>query len=162
MKILRILSLALVVLNSVAFLLFAAKPNVDKQLLSMTTTAVLLLLLFLGSFVAGFFLFSRLKFRAFVPAAICFVGLPLGVLFALQAGHSFRSWYFQKHLPRYQEVVRLIEAGEIKRRSADSYAVDLPPQYADLALVTWVRTNSERAIIVEFITGGGFPVRHSG
>ena len=75
---------------------------------------------------------------------------------------AIQDWRFEKNLPRYIQVIHLIENGEIKYNSHDSDTVELPPQYADLARRTWRETNSEGAFIVGFITELGFPVKHSG
>jgi hypothetical protein len=75
-------------------------------------------------------------------------------------GVSIRDWQFRKNLPRYMEVVQLIEKGEIKA-SPSGPRIQLPNQYTDLSLVTFAKTNNG-SWIIEFNIGGGFPVKHSG
>jgi hypothetical protein len=112
------------------------------------------------SFVLGLSSFSREKFRAFIPALICLIGLPMSFIAAIVLGSSIKDSRFQKNLPRYMEVVQLIEKGEIKPIPSSSL-VQLPDQYTDLAWATIPETNSV-GIIIEFLTEGGFPVKHSG
>jgi len=158
LKNLSYLSLFAVTANFVAITIFCARQTPNRQLFSGVIIGVLLILSLI-SLVAGLYFCWREKFRAFIPATICLIGLPISFIAARRLGGSIEHRLFQKNLPRYTEVVRLIEKGEFK---TDSYLVELPPQYSDLALRTWRGTNSEGAIIVGFITGIGFPVKHSG
>lgn len=158
MKTLKWICSIVVVLNFVVAIFFCEQRTPDRQLLFMATSGFLLILL-LVSFVAGLRLCVKEKFRAFVPALICVIGLPFGLFVGGRLGDAIENWRFQKNLPRYTEVVQLIEKGEFK---TDSSLVELPPQYADLALRTARGTNSEGTDIIVFITGLGFPVKHSG
>jgi hypothetical protein len=148
-----------VILNFVATIFFCEHRTPNRQLLSMAISGFLLILL-LVSFVAGLGLCFREKFRAFVPAAICVIGLPASFFVARYLGNSIENWRFKTNLPRYVEVVQLVEKGEIKTSSSLS-RIELPSQDADLAQITLAKTNSEGAVI-EFVTGLGFPVKHSG
>lgn len=121
---------------------------------------LILTFLLLISFVAGICFVRRDKFRAFVPAIICLVGLPANLFISSYLGVSIRDWQFQKNLPRYTEVVHLIEKGEIKASPSDP-RIQLPNEFADLSLVTFAKTNNN-GLIIEFVIGGGFPVKHSG
>jgi hypothetical protein len=160
MKTLKLICIIAVLLDFVCDLMFSIKPNTGAQLLGMLIVLILIFLL-LVSFIAGICFVRRDKFRAFIPAAICLVGLPANLFIASYLGVSIRDWQFQKNLPRYSEVVHLVEKGEIKTGSSLS-KVELPQQYSNLALIALGKTNSESGATIEFIIGGGFPVKHSG
>jgi len=161
LKTLRNICWAAIVLNFIAMALFCSQQTTNLQLISMATNAGVLLL-FLISFVAGLCFCSRDKFRAFIPVAICLVGFPVSWFVAGRLGVAFKDRRFEKNLPRYTEVVRLVEMGKIKKASSESDTILLPSQYSDLAIQAWAITNSEGSVIVGFVTGGGFPVKHSG
>jgi hypothetical protein len=160
MKALGNICWTVIALNFIAMTLFCSQQTTDRQLFSMATVAGVLFVLLI-SFVLGLRFCSRDKFRAFIPLAICVIGLPISWFVAGRLGEAIQDWRFKKNLPRYTEVVRLIEKGEIKVPSG-SDMLQLPSQYSDLALRTFASTNSEGVVIVGFITGLGFPVKHSG
>ena len=159
MKKLKLICIIAVLLDFVCDLMFSIKPNTGAQLLGMLIDLILIFLL-LASFIAGICFVPRDKFRAFIPAAICLVGLPANLFIASYLGVTIRDWQFRKNLPRYMEVVQLIEKGEIKASPSDP-RIQLPNQYTDLSLVTFAKTNND-SWIIEFNIGGGFPVKHSG
>jgi hypothetical protein len=159
MKKFKLVCVFLVLVNFICILLFAIKPKANVQLLGGLICLILLFLLLI-SFVVGICFFRRDKFHAFIPTLICSVGLPASIFIGSYLGVSIRDWQFRKNLPRYTEVVNLIEKGEIKATSSDP-RIQLPNQYADLSWVTFAKTNNG-SWIVEFNIGGGFPVKHSG
>jgi hypothetical protein len=77
-------------------------------------------------------------------------------------GGAIKESRFQKNLSRFNEVVNLIQKGELKPNPPDRFIV-LPKQYADLTLeaIAFASTNSDGTNI-EFQTESGFPVKHSG
>jgi hypothetical protein len=161
MNTLRFICWSAIALNFAATTLFCARQTTNKQFLCMATTACVLLLLLI-SFVAGLCFCSRDKFRAFIPAAICLIGLPVSFFAARRLGGSIENWRFQRNLPRYAEVIHLIERGEIRINSSSSRIEHkLPNRYADLAWGIIAKTNSD-GITVAFMTGSGFPVKHTG
>jgi hypothetical protein len=159
MKILKFICVIAALLNFVCGLIFSVKPNTGAQLFDMLIVLILIFLL-LVSVIAGICFARRDKFRAFVPAIICLVGLPASLFIASYLGVSIRDWQFRKNLPRYDEIVHLIEKGELKANASDP-RIPLPNQFADLSLATFADTNNN-GLTVEFIVGGGFPVKHSG
>jgi hypothetical protein len=161
MKKFKILCLLAIALDFVVTIYYCEQRTPDKQLLYMATTGFFFILL-LVALVIGFCFCFRDKFRAFVPALICIIGLLTNFYIGVHVGGAIKSWRFHKNLPRYTEVIDLIEKGEIKNSSTNSYTIELPPQFSDLAQRTWLRTNSEGVIFVEFLTELGFPVKHSG
>jgi hypothetical protein len=161
MKILKFTCLFVMLLNFVVAVFFCEQRTPGKQLIFMATSGFAFVLLLL-SLVLGFRFCFREKIRAFVPTLICIIGLPASLFIGGWLGDIIKDWRFQKNLPRYTEVIHLIEKGEVKKNSTDSYVIELPTQFSDLAQRTWMRTNSEGAFFVEFITELGFPVKHSG
>jgi hypothetical protein len=159
MKKLKFICLFAVVLNFVVQTFFYEQRTGIKQLLSMATLLSMFMLLLI-SFVFGLSSFSRERFRAFIPALICFFGLPMSFIAAIVLGISIEKSRFQRNLPRYTEVVQLIKKSEIKPTSP-SPLVQLPNQYKDLAWEIVPKTNND-GIIIEFLNEAGFPVKHSG
>jgi len=159
MKKFRFICLSVVILNFIVQLYFCEQRTNIKQLFSMATLLLVMMWL-LASFVLGLVFFSREKFRAFIPALICLIGLPAGFVAATALGSAIRDSRFQRNLPRYTEVVQLIETGIIKPTTSDDL-LKLPTQYADLAWVAISKTNSA-GMVIEFLNEEGFPVKHSG
>jgi hypothetical protein len=157
MKILKVFSVVAVLLTFLSSLWFSVKPTGEAQFVAMLLILISILLLVISS-VVGIRVARRYRFRAFIPAAICLVGLPVSFMLSSFLGGSIRDWHFRKNLPRYTQVVHLIENGEIKTYNR---RVNLPDQYSDLSLATFVETNNQK-MSIEFITGMGFPVKHSG
>lgn len=160
MKRLRFYALAISLLLFIFSLFFAAKPHPVSQLLVVAAFTGLVLLLLI-SVVVGLCLLSREKLRALVPATICFAGLLMSLTIAIWLGGAIRSRIFRRNLPRYNEVVRLVENREIRSGSSLS-KIELPTQYSDLAKLTLGKTNAEGGATIEFFIGGGFPIKHSG
>jgi len=160
MKKLSVICIFALVLDFIASILFYARTNVLTQFLGVAITGLVLILL-LVSLVLGFMFFSKEKFRAFIPTLICVIGLPVELTIAGHVGAMMEKARFEKNLPRYMEVVRLVEKGDIKPSSENYSRIHLPEQYSDLAYNVLSGTN-QNGIFIEFFTGGGFPVMHSG
>jgi len=137
---------------------FAAHETMLRELFAgVAGFAVLILMLI--SFVLGVVTYHRNKFLAFIPFLICLFGLPTGFVGAIAWGESIKASNFQKSLPRFTKVVRLIENGQIKPDARGE--IQLLASYSDLAYSTLTWTNQgERTI--EFLTDGAFPVWHAG
>lgn len=160
MKRLKFYSLVFALIFFVLAFLFALKPSGELQLIFMGVFAGLVLL-GLVSGITGIAHFPRAKIRAFIPAAICFAGILLGLFVATGFGRMVRQWRFQKNLPHYMEIVRRVETGEIKTGVLLS-KLELPEQYSHLAYASLAKTNFFGGATIEFLIGGGFPVKHSG
>jgi hypothetical protein len=161
MKTLKLLCLFAVISNFAVQTWFFEQRTPTKQLPSMALSLLTLILLVI-SFILGLSFYRREKFRAFVPFFICFVGLPMGFIGSAALGDAIKESRFQKNLLRFNEVVNLIQKGELKPNPPDRFIV-LPPQYSDLTrrAIAFASTNSDGTNI-EFQTEGGFPVKHSG
>jgi hypothetical protein len=161
MKKLKLLCLFAVISNFAVQTWFFEQRTPIKQLPSMALLLLMLILLVV-SFILGFSSFSRDRFRAFVSFSICFLGLLISLIAAGALGGTIKTARFEKNLPRFNEVVNLIQNGELKPNPPDRFIV-LPPQYSDLTMraTAFASTNSDGTNI-EFQTEGGFPVKHSG
>jgi hypothetical protein len=155
MKKLSVLCIFAVILYFGLLTYFSAHETVLKELFA-GAAAFAVLVLMLVSFVLGLAAYKRSKFRAFIPFLICVFGLPVGFVGAVAWGESIKTVNFKKNLPRYAEVVRLIEKGEI-RPSFSGRQIELPEQYNDLAewTATWTNSNGR---LVEFVTDDAFPL----
>ena len=149
-----------VLLEFVCMSSFGIRPRAGLQLAGMFLALALLGLLF-GASVFGIVEARSQGVRAFVPALICLVGLPVAVVGSAFLGESIRDWQFKRNLPRYMEIVRMVERGDIRTRSS-FYSIALPDGYADLADAVHAKTNSAGRADIVFIIGGGFPAKHSG
>jgi hypothetical protein len=137
----------------VTFVAFAARASGITQLLGMLVTPGFLIFCFI-SLVRLYTHQGREGWRVIIPFATCF----LTVALALWIGPVIRPFMFQRALPYYESVISRMESGKIPvtpelRRVPQ---VEDGPAYAVLAQ----RTNG--VLTVEFLTGGGFPVKHSG
>ena len=156
----RFVCIVAVLLEFVCGLSFGLKPRAGMQLAA-TFLALALLGLLLGALVLGIVEARSQGLRAFIPALICLIGLPVAVVGSAYLGVSIRDWRFKRNLPRYMEIVKLVERGDI--RSDSSFcSIALPDGYADLAEVVYAKTNSAGRADIIFFIGGGFPAKHSG
>lgn len=132
---------------------FTARPSGLPQLFSMVLTLALLAF-GLTSFARIFTRWRQERWRSVVPVSVC----ALVVVVAPGVGGLIRQFTFQRALPQYQAIIRQMESGEIPvtaelRRISQATGTGA---YAVLAQ----RTNE--VLSVEFLTGAGFPVKHSG
>ncbi len=138
----------------VVFIAFAARPSPVTQLLSMLLTLGLLIFGFV-SFIRLFTHWRRERWRVVTPFAACV----LVVVLAPEVGASIRHVTFQRSLPSYESIIRQMESGtmpvtsELRRISQ----AEGGSAYAVLA-----QRSTNGVLTVEFLTGGGFPVKHSG
>ena len=137
---------------------FAEHITVQREIFAGLAGLVVLILLPV-SLVLGLAAWPQKKFRALVPMMICLFGLPVGFVGAIVLGDRLQNSRFHKNLPRYFEVVQLIEKGEIKPDHRGEFR--LPVQYADLAYAAFTWTNHDRRI-ARFMTDAAFPVWHGG
>ncbi len=159
MKTLKLLCLFAVATNFFIQTFFFEQRTTIKQLLSMAFLGLVFVLM-LTAFALGLEPHRRDKLRAFVPFLICLIGIPLSYIGGIIWGSSIKESRFQRNLPRFNEVVDLIQKGELKPNPPDRFIL-LPTQYVDLTAMAFVFTNSD-GTNMEFQTEYGFPVKHSG
>ncbi len=158
MKRLIFICLLAVILYFGLLAFFAEHVTVQREILAGLAGLVVLILLPV-SLVLGLAAWPRKKFRALIPMMICLLGLPVGFVGAILLGDRLQNLRFHKNLPRYCEVVQLIEKGEIKPDSRGEFR--LPVQYADLAYAAFTWTN-HNGRIARFMTAAAFPVWDGG
>lgn len=136
------------------FIAFAARPSPVTQLLSM--------LLDLGLLVFGFISFIRLfthwrreRWRVVIPFATCV----LAVALAPEVGATIRRVAFQHSLPHYESIIRQMESGTIPV-TQELRRIEQAEGGSAYSVLAQRSTNG--VLTVEFLTGGGFPVKHSG
>lgn len=135
------------------FVAFAARPSGLKQLLLLPLTLAFFVLGIISLFRA-LDRWPKERWRAVIPAIACVLAFVLALTFR----GVMRTVLFDRSLPGYQHVIRQIESGSIP---VSSKLQQLPQAESPWAYgVLAQRTNG--VLYVEFLTGGGFPVKHSG
>jgi len=139
-----------------ADLAFGSAQTPERQFLSM-----LGLLAWLLAFLIGILCWRRdwrqVRYCALIAPLLC-LGSCAGVT---GIGTAVRRSQFERQLPRYQALVDQMEAGSIPV-SLSSRAIALPESDRDLAYGVLAQKDTNGLVTVEFMTGCGFPVIHSG
>ncbi len=94
---------------------------------------------------------------------------PLGIsifsvvlfVFCLTLGMGARIMKFRYDLPQYENVIAMMQKGEIVIEQ-NLHPIDIPPEYAHLAYAILAEKSKQGVLTVEFLSGSGFPVKHSG
>ena len=136
------------------FVAFAVRPSPVTQFASMLLTFGIFVFGFI-SFVRVFTHWQRERWWTIVPLGTCV----LVVVLASEVGAAIRQFVFQRALPSYEAVIRQMDSGNIPV-SAELRRV--PQAEGDLAYAVLAQRGTNGMLIVEFLTGGGFPVKHSG
>lgn len=133
---------------------FAARQTPNTQLLGAVMTLALLVVILI-SFVRIFTDWKQQHWRSLIP----FVSCMLAVALYPASRSAIRRITFERSLPRYESIIRQIESSPVPISSE----VVLIEQTEDSSIYH-VRTNRspDGVLSVEFLTGGGFPVKHSG
>jgi len=106
------------------------------------------------SFVLIFTRWRQERWRSFIPVGAC----ALAVVLAPEVGGLIREFIFQRSLPHYEAIIRQMEAGSIP---VTSELRRIPQAEGSLAYAVLAQRTND-VLSVEFLTGGGFPVKHSG
>ena len=106
------------------------------------------------------FLWRNNRARALMPfgTALLFIALliPSNLL-----GMQARMLKFRMQKPKYEKVIELMELGEIPVSNGIG-RVDIPPEYSHPAYAIIADRDTNGVLSVEFLIGGGFPVKHTG
>jgi hypothetical protein len=135
---------------------FAVKQTPERQFAGMLALtgwvfALVLAIVCLGSH------WSSLRYRTVVPLLLC-LGSCAGTPSLARAA---RAVQFEQRFTRFQSLIARMEAGAVPV-SAEPQAISLPDEDRDLAYRVTAQRDSNGVLIVECLTGGGFPVVHSG
>lgn len=147
-----------IIFNATVFT-FRLKPSPELQMLFMLMLLGMLLLLPV-TFVLVFALWKRYRFRSFLP--FCITAASIVLLLPTARVSSFAcDCIFRARLPQYEAVIRDMINGKIAV-PAEGGRIDLPERYSHLAYATLADKDANGILTVEFLTGGGFPVKHWG
>jgi hypothetical protein len=147
-------TLAIAGLWFLAFELFVARPSVVTQFASMLLTLALLVFGFI-SCIRVFTQWRRERWFIFLPLGAC----ALAIVLAPEVGGAIRQLIFQRSLPHYEAIIRQMHAGEIP--ISDEWR-RVPEAEGGSAYAVFAQRSTNNVLTVEFLTGGGFPVKHSG
>ena len=139
------------------FTFFAEHETLLKELFA-GAAGFAVLILMVVSFVFGFASYQRKKIYAFIPFLICLISLPAVFIGGIILGEIIHAANFQKNLPRFMNVVHLIENGEVTPSEGE---VQLPEEFSDLAFNTYAHKNRDTQMVV-FITDEAFPLWSDG
>jgi hypothetical protein len=142
---------AIAALCFVAIVLFGTNPSPSLQLVSMGSMLVLMVVLIRSAWFAVT-TWKEFKAKAVVPLVVCILVVPA----ALTGASLGRMVHFAFVLPVFE---RLVEDARRRDIPPGSKPIELSSSLAYLVLAE--RTNSG-ALQVEFLTGRGYPVRHTG
>ena len=135
--------------------MFGVAMSADLQLVTMLLLPVILGVL-IASIVSVFRNWSADKFLSFIPLAVWL----FSVITPLPASKEMRKQLFNYRLPEYQSMISRIES-EYFEISDELTNIQIMPTEKHLALNVFAIRENE-LLYVEFLTGGGFPVKHSG
>ena len=116
-----------------------------------------LLLAFIAGVVYAISNWKQLRFWAFLPLLVCLGSCQGSTTIARAA----RKAQFERDIPRYQAVIAKIEGGAISL-PAQGEPIRLSGVEQDLAYSVLAQRDTNGLVTVEFLTGGGFPLKHSG
>jgi hypothetical protein len=143
-------------LSTAAELPFASSQDEWTQLLGMLGFGGFLLAL-MFSLLFAWTERRQLRLLAVIPLMLCF-----GSCAATTAlGRAARQAQFERQFPRYQALVERIQAGNMLV-SGEVVSVPLAEAERDLGYGVLAERNTNGVLTVELLTGGGFPVKHSG
>jgi FtsH-binding integral membrane protein len=135
---------------------FAHRNSIILQLLG-----ILLMFCFFAAVVVSivciFAEWRKSRWFSLLPFAVCV----LSVVISVAIVRTIRQAIFLRSLPSYESVVRQMESGNIPVSTNLSPVPQAVP-LARLAYAVLAQKATNGALTVEFLTEGGFPVKHSG
>ncbi|MDH4238295.1 MAG: hypothetical protein OEW48_01905 [Phycisphaerae bacterium] len=154
LKLLIFLNLAAAIPCIIIYGLFVYRKCL-LQFVSMGLVVFLLVMILFD--IEGFFKYGR---KALIPLTIAVLGIGATFASGLIGGHV-RRHVFQKRLPQYEEVVRMIENGDLEISDRRYSRLRLPKQYKHLAYCVIVIRHETGALELRFSWGSGYPMRHT-
>jgi hypothetical protein len=139
------------------FTVYAAhRRSITLQLLGIPVT-----LCFLAagviSIVCAFSEWRQRRWLSLLPFAVCV----LSVVISGAVVRTIRHAIFARSLPSYEAVVQQMVSGSI-RVSTNLSPIPQAAPLAHLAYAVLAQKDTNGVLMVEFLTEGGFPVKHSG
>lgn len=136
------------------FCLFVARQTPSTQLFSFLMTLVLLLVVLIG-FVRIFTQWNRERWRSLIPLISC--GLAVAV-FPVSRSAILRLT-FEHSLPRFESIICKLESGPLPDPSA---VLEIAQVEDNTIYHAKAKQSPNGDLTVLFLTGNGFPVKHSG
>jgi hypothetical protein len=118
---------------------------------------VVAIISFIGLFV---FMMQEEGLLSFLPLAISIATIAASV-FCFGIGHRIRMYVFEKRLPQYEEVVRMIDNGTIKIPKQLPPNIEVPEKYKRLSYWVMAEKETRNVLVVTFLWDAGFPCKHS-
>lgn len=137
----------------VAAVLFVNRPTGSRQLTAMIMGFVVVGLFF-SSCLWGIAGWRGLRWRGLTVPAVSVAVLLAGPII----GVTLRHWTLWWDLGRYRDAAEWVERQPLGNEPT---SIHLPPEYSDLAYVTWASQGDECGTLIEFWWGGGFPGKHT-
>jgi len=141
-------------------LAFTIWQNPTMQLVAMAWLLGMLLLLIIN-FVGGIVIWKRHRYKSFLPLSICLFTVLFSFIIAPYVGSKIKDRIFYHRLYDYEKVISLFQEKELVAPH-ELGRVELPKKYQYLGYTVLAELDSEGTLTVEFLTGGGFPVKHLG
>lgn len=133
---------------------FVARPTPKKQLCSMLLTLIFLSLC-LSNVIHVFRYWRKKQGASLIPLGLC----ALFMFLAPRTGFAIKRFLFQRSLPHYEAVIRQMKEGSIP--VSDQYNRIYQVEN-DLACAIFAQRETNGVLSVFFMTGSGFPFKHSG
>lgn len=138
--------------------LFACFVNVYTQTISM-----FLILLFIAlaviNLISIFVHWVEHGFGAFLPICISILTVIL-IVFSVRVGNHAKMHRFNKRLPQFENAVKMVES-KLTDEHIRLTGEDIPQEYRHLAYFIIGDKRANGKLIVTFVWGGGFPVKHT-
>ena len=152
-------TLMLGIVSSIVFFFSAFQMNPLIQLIVMLCVFVFVLTLIINFLSIPFRWKSQGKW-AVLPFGFSVLSI-MFFLFTLGLGFEVKMLKFRSQKPEYEQVIDLIKQGNIPiRKELDR--LKIPDRFDHLAYSVMGTRDDNGVITVEFLTEGGFPVKHSG
>jgi len=152
--------LAIVSIYSAIFLMVYTRYSI-RQTTTMQFIAIFMILGFLAIFIASivvlFNCWKENKYKAFLPFSVCVMVL-MYMIFAVPV---VKDVAFHRKLVKYEKIVNMVNEGELVINT-NSHRIELPDDYKQLAYVAFGEYDDKGVLTLEFFTGAGYPVKHSG
>jgi hypothetical protein len=133
-----------------SLVVFAVRMTPASQLLLFVSMFAWFLAL-IGGVMFSFSAWKEMRFRALVPLGVCLITVPCASVVARGA----MAFQFSRQLPSFERAV-----SEIKAKNIPAGTNATIPNNS--ALLVFAERTSAGQLQVEFVTGLGFPVKHSG
>ncbi len=135
---------------------FSIKQTPIMQFIVMFMTLGFLALL-IASGIALLSCWKESRFKSFYPLTICIIT----IVYMIIAVPVIKDLIFNRNLPKYEKIVSMINRSEIDVDTSRK-RIELPSDYKALAYATFGERDNKGVLTIEFFTGAGFPVKHSG